>query len=300
MNINSLKYLFFEGLKNVIKNKLMALASIGVLTACLLAVGCSILITGNMNNMVVYVGEQSTMVAFLKNDAQQEDVDGLISSIESNDSVKDAEYISKEQALVNYSKKINSDSAIKTLAEENILPASVNVHIKDMAKLDDVVQVAQNSSLVEHVSVPTNVTNMIKELGRTVGWFGTAVVLALIMTSLVIISNTIRATVFARRREIAIMKQVGATDNFVRLPFLVEGTTIGVISAIVAFVMIFVGYEAISVILTQNSSAFLKSMFSSLIKFGNVGFLMILGFLLGGILAGVAGSLISVRKYLSV
>ena len=300
MNVNSLKYLFFEGLKNVIKNKLMALASIGVLTACLLAVGCSILITGNMNNMVVYVGEQSTMVAFLKNDAQQEDVDGLISSIESNDSVKDAEYISKEQALVNYSKKINSDSAIKTLAEENILPASVNVHIKDMAKLDDVVQVAQNSSLVEHVSVPTNVTNMIKELGRTVGWFGTAVVLALIMTSLVIISNTIRATVFARRREIAIMKQVGATDNFVRLPFLVEGTTIGVISAIVAFVMIFVGYEAISVILTQNSSAFLKSMFSSLIKFGNVGFLMILGFLLGGILAGVAGSLISVRKYLSV
>ncbi len=300
MNVNSLKYLFFEGLKNVIKNKLMALASIGVLTACLLAVGCSILVTGNINNMVVYVGEQSTMVAFLKNDVEQADVDCLIDSIESNDSVKDAEYVSKEQALLNYSKRVNSDSAIKTLSEENILPASVNVHIKDMAKVDDVVQIAQNSSLVEHVSVPTNVTNMIKELGRTVGWFGTAVVLALILTSLVIISNTIRATVFARRREIAIMKQVGATDNFVRLPFLVEGMAIGVISAIVAFVMIFVGYEAISVILTENSSAFLKSMFSSWIRFGSVGLLVVFGFLFGGILAGVAGSLISVRKYLSV
>ena len=300
MNVNSLKYLFFEGLKNVIKNKLMALASIGVLTACLLAVGCSILVTGNMNNMVAFVGEQSTMVAFLKNDVEQTDIDCFIDSIESNDSVKDAEYISKEQALLNYSKRVNSDSAIKTLSEENILPASVNVHIKDMAKVDDVVEMAQNSSLVEHVSVPTNVTNMIKELGRTVGWFGTAVVFALILTSLVIISNTIRATVFARRREIAIMKQVGATDNFVRLPFLVEGMAIGVISAIVAFAVIFVGYEAISVILTQNSSAFLKSVFSSWIRFGNVGFLMVLGFLFGGILAGVAGSLISVRKYLSV
>ena len=300
MNVNSLKYLFFEGLKNVIKNKLMALASIGVLTACLLAVGCSILVTGNINNMVSYIGEQSTMVAFLKNDVEQADVDSLIDSIESNDSVKDAEYISKEQALLNYSKRVNSDSAIKTLSEENILPASVNVHIKDMAKVDDVVQVAQNSSLVEHVSVPTNLTNMIKELGRTVGWFGTAVVLALILTSLVIISNTIRATVFARRREIAIMKQVGATDNFVRLPFLVEGMAIGVISAVVAFIVIFVGYETISVILTQNSSAFLKSMFSSWIRFGSVGLLVVFGFLFGGMLAGVAGSLISVRKYLSV
>ena len=135
MNVNSLKYLFFEGLKNVIKNKLMALASIGVLTACLLAVGCSILVTGNINNMVSYIGEQSTMVAFLKNDVEQADVDCLIDSIESNDSVKDAEYISKEQALLNYSKRVNSDSAIKTLSEENILPASVNVHIKDMAKV---------------------------------------------------------------------------------------------------------------------------------------------------------------------
>ena len=300
MNVNSLKYLFFEGLKNVIKNKLMALASIGVLTACLLAVGCSILVTGNINNMVSYIGEQSTMVAFLKNDVEQADVDSLIDSIESNDSVKDAEYISKEQALLNYSKRVNSDSAIKTLSEENILPASVNVHIKDMAKVDDVVQIAQNSSVVEHVSVPTNLTNMIKELGRTVGWFGTAVVLALILTSLVIISNTIRATVFARRREIAIMKQVGATDNFVRLPFLVEGMAIGVISAVVAFIVIFVGYETISVILTQNSSAFLKSMFSSWIRFGSVGLLVVFGFLFGGMLAGVAGSLISVRKYLSV
>ena len=91
MNVNSLKYLFFEGLKNVIKNKLMALASIGVLTACLLAVGCSILVTGNINNMVSYIGEQSTMVAFLKNDVEQEDVDCLIDSIESNNSVKDAD-----------------------------------------------------------------------------------------------------------------------------------------------------------------------------------------------------------------
>ncbi len=300
MNINSLKYLFFEGLKNVIKNKLMALASVGVLTACLIVVGCSALLTGNMNHMVSYVGEQSTIVVFLKDNAEQADVDNLIKSFESDSSVKSVNYISKEQALANYSKRISSDSAVKTLSEENVLPASINVHIGDMSNLDHVVDISKNCSIVENVVVPTNVTNIIKELGKTIGLFGTVIVVALILVSIVIISNTIRATVFARRREIAIMKQVGATDNFVRFPFLIEGMTIGVVSAIIAFFLVCIGYETIVVILTQNSSAFLQSMFSNLIKFSSVGWIMALGFLLGGIFAGVVGSLISLRKYLSV
>ncbi len=300
MNINSLKYLFFEGLKNVVKNKLMALASVGVLTACLIVVGCSVLLTGNMNNMVTYIGEQSTMVVFLKDEVDQADVDRLTASLKENNSVKEANYISKEQALLNYSKRMNSDSAIKTLSEENVLPASINVHISDMSDLDNLVEIAKSSSVVENVVVPTNVTNVIKELGKTVGWFGTAIVLALILVSIVIISNTIRATVFARRREIAIMKQVGATDNFVRFPFLVEGMTIGFISAVIAFILICAGYQTVMVILTESSSAFLKSMFSSLMQFSSIGWIMALGFLVSGILAGVIGSLISLRKYLSV
>lgn len=300
MNINSLKYLFFEGLKNVVKNKLMALASVGVLTACLIVVGCSVLLTGNMNNMVTYIGEQSTMVVFLKDEVDQADVDRLTASLKENNSVKEANYISKEQALLNYSKRMNSDSAIKTLSEENVLPASINVHISDMSDLDNLVEISKSSSVVENVVVPTNVTNVIKELGKTVGWFGTAIVLALILVSIVIISNTIRATVFARRREIAIMKQVGATDNFVRFPFLVEGMTIGFISAVIAFILICAGYQTVMVILTESSSAFLKSMFSSLMQFSSIGWIMALGFLVSGILAGVIGSLISLRKYLSV
>lgn len=300
MNINSLKYLFFEGLKNVVKNKLMALASVGVLTACLIVVGCSVLLTGNMNNMVTYIGEQSTMVVFLKDEVDQADVDRLMASLKENNSVKEANYISKEQALLNYSKRMNSDSAIKTLSEENVLPASINVHISDMSDLDNLVEISKSSSVVENVVVPTNVTNVIKELGKTVGWFGTAIVLALILVSIVIISNTIRATVFARRREIAIMKQVGATDNFVRFPFLVEGMTIGFISAVIAFILICAGYQTVMVILTESSSAFLKSMFSSLMQFSSIGWIMALGFLVSGILAGVIGSLISLRKYLSV
>ena len=300
MNINSLKYLFFEGLKNIVKNKLMALASVGVLTACLIVVGCSVLLTGNMNNMVTYIGEQSTMVVFLKDEVDQADVDRLTASLKENNSVKEANYISKEQALLNYSKRINNDSAIKTLSDQNVLPASINVHISDMSDLDNLVGISKSFSVVENVVVPTNVTNVIKELGKTVGWFGTAIVLALILVSIVIISNTIRATVFARRREIAIMKQVGATDNFVRFPFLVEGMTIGFISAVIAFILICAGYQTVMVILTESSSAFLKSMFSSLMQFSSIGWIMALGFLVSGILAGVIGSLISLRKYLSV
>ncbi len=300
MKGSSIKYLISEGFRNVSNNKLMSLASIGVLTACLLMVGFAVLLTENMNSIVGYVGEQSTVAVFIKDGSSQDDVDNLIELFNSNFSVKNVNYISKEQAYINYASQLGNDAAIKTLEEDNILPASINIYIKDMSRIDDIVSVANDSSIVESVTAPTNIANTIKDLNSAIGWFGFSIVISLILVSLIIISNTIRATVFARRREIGIMKQVGATNNFVRLPFLIEGMVIGLISAICAFILTFVGYEAVVKILTGNTSLFLKSMFTSLVPFWNIGWILAVGFLFGGILAGAIGSLISLRKHLSV
>lgn len=300
MKGSSIKYLISEGFRNVSNNKLMSLASIGVLTACLLMVGFAVLLTENMNSIVGYVGEQSTVAVFIKDGSSQDDVDNLIELFNSNFSVKNVNYISKEQAYINYASQLGNDAAIKTLEEDNILPASINIYIKDMSRIDDIVSVANDSSIVESVTAPTNIANTIKDLNNAIGWFGFSIVISLILVSLIIISNTIRATVFSRRREIGIMKQVGATNNFVRLPFLIEGMVIGLISAICAFILTFVGYEAVVKILTGNTSLFLKSMFTSLVPFWNIGWILAVGFLFGGILAGAIGSLISLRKHLSV
>lgn len=300
MKGSSIRYLISEGFRNVSNNKLMSLASIGVLTACLLMVGFAVLLTENMNSIVGYVGEQSTVAVFIKDGSSQDDVDNLIELFNSNFSVKNVNYISKEQAYINYASQLGNDAAIKTLEEDNILPASINIYIKDMSRIDDIVSVANDSSIVESVTAPTNIANTIKDLNNAIGWFGFSIVISLILVSLIIISNTIRATVFSRRREIGIMKQVGATNNFVRLPFLIEGMVIGLISAICAFILTFVGYEAVVKILTGNTSLFLKSMFTSLVPFWNIGWILAVGFLFGGILAGAIGSLISLRKHLSV
>ena len=115
-----------------------------------------------------------------------------------------------------------------------------------------------------------------------------------------IISNTIRATVFARRREIGIMKDVGATNNFIRIPFLFEGVILGLIAAVISFLAIWLGYVLILQALQNNSSAFLQSMFASVIPFSHVAIPLALSFLLAGSATGALGSVISLRTHLKV
>ncbi len=300
MRRSSVKYLIHEGLRNVWSNKLMSLASIGVLTACLLMVGFAILLTANLNAMVGYVGEQSTLAVFLRDDAAQEQVDQLEQELRADPNVKDVSYVSKDEALASYTQRVNNEAAVETLKEDNVLPASFNVSLYNLDAMDEVIQIAQESPAFDSVTAPTNIASTITQLNQTIGWFGAAIVIALVLVSLVIISNTIRATVFSRHREIAIMKQVGATNNFVRIPFLFEGIAIGVISAVIGFVLIWTGYEAVIGVLLSNSSAFLQSMFGSLVPFTHVAWQLGLGFLGGGMLAGATGSVISLRKHLRV
>lgn len=303
MKFNSIKYLFFEGLKNLLNNVFMAIASIGVLTACLLIVGFSVLLKINMKNIISFMGQQSTIVIFLKDEAKPELVEELKNVFKNNENVKEVEYVSKEQAIQIFNKKYNNEIMSKTVLENNILPASLNVHIKNVEKSEDIISSAKNEKylqIIEFIKAPTKYMSAIKEINKTTRIFSTVLIFALIIASLFIISNTIRATVFARRREIAIMKQVGATNSFVRFPFLVEGSAIGLISAIIAFILTAVLYKTINLMITKYSSDFLNSMFSTLVSFKSVSFLMAISFLVCGTLTGAIGSIISLMRYLKI
>lgn len=298
MNISSISYLFKEGIKNLIHNKLMSLASIGVLTACLLAVGFSTLVSGNLNKVIDFFGEQSTILFFLKDETTPEQLENINQILKSNEKVKEIKYTSKEQALKEYSEILNNNNISQLLMEKNVLPASIEVITKNVSFIDEVVATTSDLDYISSTKIPSQSASTIKEIEKTIGLFEIILVIALILVSLVIISNTIRATIFARRREIAIMKQVGATDNFVRLPFIVEGIIIGIVSAIVAFITVSVVYRAILIILKNNHSVFLMSMFSRFISFNKVSYIVAITFLVGGIGAGVFGSLLSLKGYL--
>ena len=311
MNFNSVKYLFSEGLKNLLNNIFMTLASIGVLTACLLIVGFSVLLKENMKNVISFMGKQGAIEVFLKDEATKEQIDELSNTFRNNNSVESVSFTSKEQALLNYSERINRNSVTKEfknsvselLKKNNILPPSISVHVKKLENMDEVLKITTNpkyKDIIYKTNVPKDFTNTITEFSNTAGIFGTVLIVALIAASLVIISNTIRATVFTRRREIAIMKQVGATDSFVRFPFFVEGASIGLISAVIAFCLTGLLYKTLVLMLTRTKSGFINSMFSTLIGFKTVGFNMAIGFILGGVAAGSIGSLISLRRYLKI
>ena len=163
-----------------------------------------------------------------------------------------------------------------------------------------VIDTAQHYECCDTISAPTGAADTISSLKNTAAVFGMVILLALIIVSLVIISNTIRATIFTRRTEIGIMKQVGATNNFIRIPFLVEGMTLGLISAAVAFIIVWVGYETVIKLLNQGVSGFLSEMYKNIIPFSNICWMMALCFLISGILTGAIGSVLSLRKHLKV
>ncbi len=303
MNFNSIKYLFIEGIKNLFRNIFMALASIGVLTACLIIVGFSVLLRENLKHIVGFMGQQSAIITYIKDGATIEKITELSNDLKNQNNVKSVKFITKEDALKNFSKKINNEAILKALQNKNVLPASIVTTVKDVEKIEEIMNIQKNAKfndIIEEIRFPTKYANAIMEFSKTVKFFGTILIISLILASLIIISNTIRASVFSRRREIAIMKQVGATDSFVRFPFLIEGATIGLISATIAFFLTAILYKGINSMVTKYSSDFLNEMFSTLVKFKDVSIMLSVSFLLCGMFAGGIGSLISLRRYLKI
>ena len=208
MKASSFKYLVKEGATNVWLNRLMSLASVGVLTTCLLLIGFSLLITANINNMVDYIGDQNEVVFFIKDDATQEQIDETFASLKNDERLFDVVYTDKAQALEEY-KETMGDSAILLEGlegEDNPCPASYRFKVADLSQTSAIVGELESNPIKELINAPTDVADTMTNVKDMINVFGLVLVVVLVVVSLVIIANTIRATVFSRRREINIMK----------------------------------------------------------------------------------------------
>ena len=150
------------------------------------------------------------------------------------------------------------------------------------------------------VDAPTDLSNTLMHMRKMVNTFGGAIILALVIVSLVIITNTIRASVFARRKEINIMKYVGANNAFIRIPFIVEGITLGLIAALAAFGIIWGGYNIFLNAITSESNTWLASISQNLVPFKHISYQILGYFLISGIVVGGFGSAMSMRGHLKV
>lgn len=302
MTSSSLGYLLCEGGQNIKANRQMSVASIGVLVACMLLIGASMLFSMNVNAIMGYVESINEMVVFIKDDISQEAVDTMNTTLKADENVASCIFISKSDALKRQM-ELMSDAAelLQGLdGAENPLPASFRIKLRDLSLLGDTVTQIGAMEGVDYVSAPTDIASTLVDIKHGVTMAGLAMVAILGVVAITIISNTIKVTIFSRRKEINIMKYVGATDAFIRIPFLVEGVIIGLASALIAYGVLWVGYDYIMDWMSKTSSSWLQTAYVNLIPFADVSLMVLAGFTVAGTAFGILGSLFFVSKYLKV
>ena len=302
MKFSSFKYLFKQGVRNFFHNKLMSFASVGVVASCLLLVGICGSLAINVNSFIKYLGEQNEIVIYLKDDISAESRSAMESALDTDEDVLKYTYVSKEEALKEQMNYLGSYANLLTgyQGENNPLPASFRVHIKDLTRLGQVSLRFSSMDGIDYVSTPTELANVLIAIKNTTYYAGIGILVILFMVSMVVISNTIRLTVYARRREINIMKFVGATNGFIQLPFVVEGFLIGTVSALITFAVISAGYVYLFNYITTQTTGFIGMVSLSMVPYMKVFPFLLIGFLIFGWVIGGFGSAISMRRYLKV
>ena len=290
-----LGYLFKEGVKNAWSNRTMTIASIAVLVSCLLFTGSAVLFSMNLAKaMEVFQGGNSIQVYLDEGLPTLESVK-IGEAIKSIDNVENCEFVAKDEAVQSYIDALGGDGDILAglTGENNPLPDAFRISLKDLSIYEETAQQILSIEGVQKINDYSEVANKLTRLDTMVKIVAISVVTVLGIVSLFIIANTIRVTMHSRRLEISIMKSVGATNGFVRVPFLVEGALIGCISGLISSGLVALAYNYVMKVISSLMSSFIPLPLSTVIPW------TILAFVGAGILFGLVGGLISIGKYLN-
>lgn len=269
MKYNILGYLVGEGFSNVFKNKKSTGASLMIMCATMIIFGIFLILGENINHFVSEIEAAQGIQVFINNDASQEQMDELGEKIRKLDGVSTIEFVSKEAALNQMKEKFgDKQDLLAGYEENNIFPASYVVNLTDLNKSKEVQdQILTFENVKKITSKDETVTTLIN-LANGIKIITGIILVLLIIISIFIIANTIKLTVHARRKEISIMKYVGATNGFIRWPFIVEGMIIGIFASIISIVIVGGAYSIIADKLL--SSQFMQVINMSLVSFGDM------------------------------
>lgn len=292
MKFSGFGYLIKEGIKNIWSNRMMSLASIGVLISCLLLTGAAELMSLNVAKAVDSIGGGNVTRVFLNQEITDLDAVYIEEELAKLDNVTETKFISKDDAIKEYQDTLREDIFEQLLGEGNPLPNSIDVTMADLSQYDSTIESILAVDGVESTRDNRDVAEKLTSLNSLVTTLSFWIMVALVIISIFIISNTIRMTMYSRRFEISIMKSVGATDTFVRIPFVVEGMTIGLLSGIVTSVLLFFLYDVVLKAI-QNIMPF-----NDFYSYSQVGGWATLVFIFAGMMIGALGSMVSIGRYL--
>ncbi len=300
MRISNLSYLIGQGLKNMWRNRMMSITAIGVLTICLIMVGAAGLLSLNINSLVDFVQSENEMVVFLNDGMPEDEALRIGEVIQTNPNVDQIKYVSSEEAMQEQREALGENADLLDGLETDLLPAKYVVNVKDIAEFEKTASELEKLDGVMSVSAATDIASTLTDLGRMVSSLGFILIVALAIIAVVIVINTIKVTIFNRSKEINIMRYVGATTTFIHIPFIVEGMTLGMISALLSFGCTAVCYNGVLQHVVSEHSGWLQSAFQNILEFSDVALPLGIVFAVSGITIGVFGSLISIRKYARV
>lgn len=299
--LNSFFYLVKQGFKNLWNNRLMSLASIGVLVSCMLLIGAAALLAVNVSSVVDELEDQSEAIVYLDDNTTEDDQARIRKAIIATGKISTVEFVPKGEALSEMMSAMGDEGLLfEAYKEDNNLPDSYRVTFDDVSDLESTVAAIENIDGVLSVSAMTEVANVITGLKKMAYVGGVVIIGLLIAVSLMIVGNTIKITVFSRRREVNIMKYVGATNGFIRLPFIVEGMSLGVISGAISYGLIYFGYDYFTKWVLSQKSEWFSMLVSGIVPFTAISHQLLIGFLGGGALIGIFGCVTFIGRHLKV
>ncbi len=296
---NNFKYLVREGLRNAWANRLMTFASVGVLVCCLVLMGSAVLVSVNITHVMELFEDKNVVMVFLNDTVSGSDATLTVADVQKkiltvdNVDPENIEFVPKEKGFSSLLDRFDEKlKIIDTLGDTaNILPDAFKVGFKDPTRYETTVQQLKNLPEVYTVRDNREYAEKLMGINQTVTVVGAWIVGLLLVVSLFIITNTIKLTMYVRKLEISIMKSVGATDWFIRMPFLVEGIVIGLIAGLISFGLV-------SYIYSAAASSITDVLATGVLPYSSMLFNLLIAFIGSGVLSGSIGSLVSIRKYL--
>lgn len=296
MKINTIQYFLKDSLRSLKRNRTLSIASIATVAATLFILGVFILVLLTIGQGMAEVESKVEVKVFLKDNITTVQKSNIESKLNSIEGVNGVTYESKDEALNKFKAQLGDQykSLVAGYDKKNPMPDSYIVKVQKPEIVSNVVDGIKNMDGIEVIKDGRDIVNIIVKLSSTLKWVGGVIMVVLIGLSLFLIGNTIKITVYNRRREIGIMKYIGATDWFIRWPFIFEGIVIGITGSIISILLLYYGYRLAYV---QISSGFMVMQLINPVYILNT---MLWEFLLIGMCIGIFGSITSIRKFLAV
>jgi cell division transport system permease protein len=297
MNRNRIGYFFREGLGSIFSHGFMSFASVCVIVACLIIMGSFTLLVLNVNNMIKQWESENQVIAFVDEVLTDEQAKALETQLESLENVTEAIFVSRDDALAKYLSSFDPDeNDLFSDLEPTVLRHRYMVYLEDIEHMADTQIRLNEINGIAKVNAHLEISEGFVTVSRIVGLVSLSIILILLIVSMFIMANTIKLTTFDRKEEIAIMKMVGATNGFIRWPFVFEGLLLGLFGSLIAFLVQWGIYE---VVVTQIGKSSAMQLIQAL-SFGKIALPLLGIFVATGFIVGIGGSLTVIRKYLKV